>query len=145
MQKKRQRNIKKETKLLTMLTQKINDQIDKTQQYIKCTPSAERNNLDIFIISVWFSCYVRGAFNRFPDIFCTGISNCRRLLKIQYLIAIHRMRSVTNFYDFTFKWTATAAIGIHPTKAWLSQLVNFKKAIWTWGHCRRTICNKILF
>ena len=46
------------------------------------------------------------------------------------------------FYDFTFKWTATAAIGIHSTKHWLSQLVNFKNAIW---HLRRTICNKILF
>ena len=33
--------------------------------------------------------------------------------------------------DFSFKWTATAAIGIHPTKAWLSQLLNFKYAIWT--------------
>ena len=32
-----------------------------------------------------------------------------------------------------------------PLKAWLSQLVNFKNAIWTWGHFRRTICNKILF
>ena len=31
------------------------------------------------------------------------------------------------------------------TKAWLSQLVNFKNAIWTWGHFRRTICNKFLF
>ena len=41
------------------------------------------------------------------------------------------MRWPTNFYDFSFKWTATAAIGIHPTKAWLSQLVNFKNAIWT--------------
>ena len=48
------------------------------------------------------------------------------------------MRWLTNFYDFRFKWTATAAIGIHPTKVWLSQLVNFKNAIWT-------ICNKILF
>ena len=26
------------------------------------------------------------------------------------------------FFYFRFKWTATAAIGIHPTKAWLSQL-----------------------
>ena len=42
---------------------------------------------------------------------------------------------MTNFYDFRFKSTATAAIGIHPTKAWLSKLVNFKK--------RRTICNRI--
>ena len=41
------------------------------------------------------------------------------------------MRWQTNFYDFRFKWTATAAIGIHPTKAWLSQLVNFKNPIWT--------------
>ena len=41
------------------------------------------------------------------------------------------MRWLTNFYEFSFKWTATAAIGIHPTKAWLSQLVNFKNAIWT--------------
>ena len=35
------------------------------------------------------------------------------------------------FYDFRFKWTVTAAIEIHPTKYWLSQLVNFKNAIWT--------------
>ena len=46
--------------------------------------------------------------------------------------------------DFIFRWTTTAGIGIHPTKAWLSQLVNFKNAIWTWGHFRRTIWNKIL-
>ena len=31
-----------------------------------------------------------------------------------------------HFYDFSFKWTATTVIGIHPTKAGLSQLVNFK-------------------
>ena len=39
------------------------------------------------------------------------------------------MRRLTNFYYFSFKWTATAGIGIHSTKAWLSQLVNFKNAI----------------
>ena len=54
------------------------------------------------------------------------------------------MRWLTNFYDFSFKWIATAGIGIHPTKAWFSQLVNLKNAIWTWGHFRRTICNKIV-
>ena len=54
------------------------------------------------------------------------------------------MRWLTNFYDFRFKWTVTAAIGIHLTKAWLSQLVNFKNAIWTWRHFRWTICNKIV-
>ena len=41
------------------------------------------------------------------------------------------MRWLANFYDFRFKWTATEGIGIHPTKSWLSQLVNFKNAIWT--------------
>ena len=37
------------------------------------------------------------------------------------------MRWLTNFYGFTFKWTPTAVIGIHPTKAWLSQLVELQK------------------
>ena len=74
--------------------------------------------------------------------FCMGIHNCPRLLKIHYVIAIHLLRWLTSFYDFRFKGTATAAIGIYPTKAWLSQLVNFKNVIW---HFRRTICNKILF
>ena len=60
-------------------------------------------------------------------------------MRIQHLIAIHLMRWLTNFYDFRFKWTPIAAIGIHPTKAWLSQLVNFKNAIWTWGYFRWTI------
>ena len=55
---------------------------------------------------------IRGAFNR--------------LLKIQYVIAIHPMRWLTNFYDFRFKSTATARIGTHPTKAchswWISKM-----------------------
>ena len=50
----------------------------------------------------------------------------------------------TVFYDFKFKLTATAGNGIRPTEAWLSQMVNFKNAIWTWGHFR-TICNRNLF
>ena len=52
------------------------------------------------------------------------------------------MRWLTNLYDFRFKWTATTAIGIHPTKAWLSQLVSFKNAIW---HFKITIYNKLCF
>ena len=35
-------------------------------------------------------------------------------MKIHYVIAIYLIRWLTNFYDFRFKWTATAAIGIHP-------------------------------
>ena len=66
-------------------------------------------------------------------------------MKIQYLIAIHLMRWLTNFYDFRFKWTATARIGIHPTKAWLSQLVNFKNAIWTWDTLEERYTIKLCF
>ena len=35
------------------------------------------------------------------------------------------------FLWFQVQMNSTAAIGIHPTKAWLSQLVNFKNAICT--------------
>ena len=66
-------------------------------------------------------------------------------MKIQYVIAIHLMRWVTNFYDFRFKATSTKGIGIHPTKVWLSQLVNWKNALGTLGHLPRRICNTILF
>ena len=84
------------------------------------------------------------ALNKFPDRFVQAFK-IPVLLKIQYVIAIQLLRWLTNFYDVRFKWTTTAAIRIHPTKAWLSQLVNFKNPIWTWGHFRRTIWNKILF
>ena len=63
-------------------------------------------------------------------------------IAVNYVIAIHLMRWLTHFYDFSFKGTATAWIGIQPTKAWLSHLVNFKNAIRTLG---RTVCNKIIF
>ena len=88
---------------------------------------------------------IQGAFNKFPDFFVQAFKIVIDSWKIHYVIAIHLMRWLTNFYDFRFKWTATVAIGIHPTKTWLSQLVNFKNAISTWGHFRRMICNKILF
>ena len=86
----------------------------------------------VFYIYSYIYIYIYGVFNRFPD-------------KIQHVIAIHLMIWLSNFYDFSFKWTTTAAIGKHPTKAWLSQLVKFKNAIWTWEHFRKTIYNKILF
>ena len=36
--------------------------------------------------------HIRGAYDKFPDFFRIGILNCRRLLRIQYVIAIHLMR-----------------------------------------------------
>ena len=47
------------------------------------------------------------------------------------------MRWLTNFYDFRFKGTATAAIRIHPAS--LPQLVNFKNAIRK--KCHRNLWN----
>ena len=47
------------------------------------------------------------------------------------MIAINLIKWLTNFYDFRLKWTVITAFGIYPTKIWLSQLVNFKNAIWT--------------
>ena len=75
--------------------------------------------------------------------FCTGNKIVVDSWKFR-IFGIHHMRWLTNFYDFRFKWTATTAIGIHPTKAWLSLMVNFKYAIWTCELFWRTMCNKIL-
>ena len=52
---------------------------------------------------------------------------------IHHVLAIHLMRWLTNFYDFRFEWTDTTGIGIPPTKAWLSQLVNLKNPHWPKG------------
>ena len=35
---------------------------------------------------------VEGSYDKFPDFFRMSIKNCRRLLKIHYVIAIHLMR-----------------------------------------------------
>ena len=70
---------------------------------------------------------LRGAFNKFPDFFVqafkiiieNSVCYCY-VVKIQYVIAIHLMRWLTNFYDSRFKWTATAGIGIHSW--WISKM-----------------------
>ena len=92
-----------------------------------------------------FGKYIRGAYVKFPDFFVWAFKIVVDLWKFSMLLLYILWDDWPWFYDFKFKSTATAAIGIHPTKAWLSQLVNFKKAMWTWGHIRRTICNKMLF
>ena len=54
---------------------------------------------------------LHGAFNKFPDFFVPAfqIENSVCYCYISYEMIGH-------FYDFGFKRTATAAIGIHPTK-----------------------------
>ena len=102
---------------------------DKVETAVQCSAC---RCLPGFLVSV-ILCYIRGHSISLQN-FLYNHKNCRRHLKIQYVIAIYLIRWLTHFYDFRFNWTATAAVGIHPTKSWLSQLVNFKNAIWTWEH-----------
>ena len=91
-------------------------------------------------ICIYIYISIRGAFNKFPDFFVQAF---KFVINSSVCYCYTSCEMTDQFYDFRFKWRATAAIGIHPTKTWLSQLVNFQNAIWTWGHFRRTICNKI--
>ena len=70
---------------------------------------------------------VRGAFNKFPDFFVQAFKIVVDSWKFSMLLLY--ILWLTNFYDFSFKSTATAAIGIHPTKTWLLQLVKFKNQL----------------
>ena len=74
---------------------------------------------------------VRGVFNKIPDFFVQVFRIVADSWKFSMLLLYVLWDDKKRNYDFSFKWTATAAIGIHPTKGWLSQLVNFKNAIWT--------------
>ena len=87
--------------------------------------------------------YIRGVLNKFPDFFVQAFKIVVDSWKFTMLL-LYIFWWLTNFYDFKYKWTATAVVGIHPTKTWFSHLVNFINAIWTWYHFWRTICNKIL-
>ncbi len=61
---------------------------------------------------------------RFETFFVQAFKIVCRLLKIHYVIVIHLMIWLTNFDDFSVKWTATAAIGIHPDchSWWISKM-----------------------
>ena len=91
-----------------------------------------------------FTFQLRGEINKFPGFFCTGIKIVPDSWKYSMLLLHIIWDYWPIFYDFRFKGTATAGIGIHPTKAWLSLPVNFKNAIWTWGHLR-TMVFKLFF
>ena len=66
-----------------------------------------------------------GAFNMFSDFFVQVFKIVVDSWKFTMLFAIHLIRWLTNFYDFWFKWTATAGIGIYPTDChswWISKM-----------------------
>ena len=105
--------------------------------YTKTKELSLSNSVSIYIGESLFVCiciyiyiyiyiYIRGAFNKFPEFF------------------VHALKFVVDTWKFSmlFLYIIGVGIGIHPTKAWLSQLVNFKNAILTWG---RKISNKVLF
>ena len=49
-------------------------------------------NFFVYLTKMFFKIYIRGAFNKFPDFFCTGIYNCRKLKIFQYVVTILLMR-----------------------------------------------------
>ena len=71
---------------------------------------------------------ITGTFNKFPDFFVRSFKIIVDSWKFTILL-LYSLRDDWPIFDFSFKWTATAGIGIHPTKVWLLQLVKFKNAI----------------
>ena len=67
---------------------------------------------------------IRGVYNRFPDFFVQIFKIVVDSWKFSMLLLCILWDDWPIFMISAFKWTSTAAIGIHPTKAWLSQ---FKK------------------
>ena len=98
---------------------------------------------------MWVSVYVsllRGAFNKFTDFFVQAfkivVDSWKFTMLLLYILwddwAIFMISVSKEQLQQQLEYTLL-------NKAWLSQLVSFKNAIWTWGRFRRTICNKILF
>ena len=88
---------------------------------------------------------VCGAFNKFPDSFVQAFKIVLDSWKFSMLLLYRLWDDWPIFMISGSNEHLQQEIEIHPTKAWLSQLVNFKNAIWTWGLFRRMICYKILF
>ena len=89
---------------------------------------------------------IRGAFNKFPyfffvQVFKIGVDSWKFIILLLYILwddwPIFTISGLNEQLHQQLEYT--------PTKAWLSQLVNFKNAVRTWRHFRRTICYKILF
>ena len=87
---------------------------------------------------------IRGEFNKFPDFFVQAfkivVDSWKFTMLWLYILwddgPIFRISASNEHLQQQLEYTL-----IKPDY----QLVNFKNAIWTWGHFRRTICNKILF
>ena len=89
---------------------------------------------------IYLSIYLCGTFNKFPYFFVQAFKIVVDSWKFSILL----------LYILWDDWPIFMISGSNEQLqqqleyTWLSQLVNFKNVIWTWGHFRRTICNKIL-
>ena len=86
----------------------------------------EYSTYDIYI---YIYIYIQGAYDKFPDFFRMSIKNCCRLLKnsVSYCYTFYEMTD--QFLWFQVQMNSYIGVGIHPTKAWFSQLVNFNKIL----------------
>ena len=57
----------------------------------------------------WFQAYLCGAFNKFPDFFCTGIWNCRTLENP--LLLLYILWDDWPIHDLRFKWQLQQKLG----------------------------------
>ena len=73
---------------------------------------------------VFYILEIQGAYDKFPDFFVWAF---KIVIDSWKFTMLHLRRWLTNFDDFRFKWAATAAIGIYPTKPdyhswWISKM-----------------------
>ena len=86
--------------------------------------------------------YIRGEYDKFPDFFSYGHLKLSLTLENSLCYRYTSYEMTDQSLWFQIQMNSNRRNWNTPTKAWLSQLVNFKNAIW---HFRKTICNKILF
>ena len=95
-----------------------------------------------YLVYIYIYIYIRGAFNKFQDFliqaFEVDVDSWNFTMLLLYILW-------DDWLIFMISGSKERLLQeLEHTllnKAWLSQLVNFKNAIW---HFRRTICNKIL-
>ena len=90
---------------------------------------------------------IRGAFNKFPDFFLQAFKIVVDSWQFSMLLLYILWDDWPNFVLSRSNEQLQQQLEYTQLKPdWnSSQLVKFKNAILTWGHFRRTICNKILF
>ena len=92
-------------------------------------------------IYIYIYIYIRGAFNKFPDIFVQAFNIVVDSWKFSMLL----LYILWDDWPIFMISASNEQLQQELEYTLLSQLVNFKNTVWTWGHFKRMICNKILF